>query len=331
MKPMNCPGHCMMFKHQLWSYRDLPLRYADFGVLHRNELSGALSGLTRVRRFCQDDAHIFARHDQIQEEVNGVIEMLKFVYGKFGFTYALQLSTRPEKYLGSIELWNNAEIALANVLDASGLAWGLNEADGAFYGPKIDIQLRDAIGRSHQCATIQLDFQLPIRFDLNYKGADGKMHRPVMIHRAILGSVERMMAVLIEHTAGNWPLWLSPRQVMVVPVDPKYTGYAETVRDEVHAAGFFVDLNDSTKKFGYKLREAWTQSYNCILVVGEQEVENKTVTLSWRHAAKTSETMSVAAFLERAAGLVADASPYDFEVQDPSKVAEVAEVPTTEA
>merc|ERR1711976_818569 len=213
LKPMNCPGHCLIFDHGIRSWRDLPLRMADFGVLHRNELSGALTGLTRVRRFQQDDAHIFCMPEQIKDEMRGALDFLQHVYQIFGFTYQLRLSTRPEKFLGDIAVWDKAEKDLAESLDKMGIPWKLNPGDGAFYGPKIDITLQDALKRQHQCATIQLDFQLPIRFNLNYIDEKGEKKHPVMIHRAILGSVERMIAVLLESFGGKWPFWLSPRQV----------------------------------------------------------------------------------------------------------------------
>uniref|UniRef100_A0A4W5N6P8 threonine--tRNA ligase n=1 Tax=Hucho hucho TaxID=62062 RepID=A0A4W5N6P8_9TELE len=222
LKPMNCPGHCLMFSHRPRSWRELPLRLADFGVLHRNELSGTLTGLTRVRRFQQDDAHIFCTMEQIESEMKGCLDFLRCVYDVFGFSFQLQLSTRPEKYLGDIAVWNQAEKQLENSLNEFGEPWKLNPGDGAFYGPKIDIKIKDAIGRYHQCATIQLDFQIPIRFNLTFVG-------PVIIHRAILGSVERMIAILTENYAGKWPLWLSPRQVMFVPVNPTCEEYAKRV------------------------------------------------------------------------------------------------------
>uniref|UniRef100_H0Z5V3 threonine--tRNA ligase n=1 Tax=Taeniopygia guttata TaxID=59729 RepID=H0Z5V3_TAEGU len=228
IKPMNCPGHCLMFAHRPRSWRELPLRLADFGVLHRNELSGTLSGLTRVRRFQQDDAHIFCTMEQIEEEIKDCLDFLKSVYAVFGFTFQLHLSTRPENYLGDLEIWDHAEKQLQNSLNNFGEQWNLNPGDGAFYGPKIDIKIKDAIGRYHQCATIQLDFQLPIRFNLTYVGKDGDdKKRPVIIHRAILGSVERMIAILAENYGGKWPFWLSPRQVMVVPVGPASEQYAQ--------------------------------------------------------------------------------------------------------
>lgn len=213
LKPMNCPGHCLIFDHRPRPYKELPLRMADFGVLHRNELSGALTGLTRVRRFQQDDAHIFCRPDQIKEEMAGCLDFLKHVYSIFGFTYQLRLSTRPEKFMGDIEIWDGAEKDLADSLNSINLPWKLNPGDGAFYGPKIDITLQDALKRQHQCATIQLDFQLPKRFNLSFIDEKGEKQHPVMIHRAILGSVERMVAVLTENYGGKWPFWISPRQV----------------------------------------------------------------------------------------------------------------------
>lgn len=246
VKPMNCPGHCLMFKREgdVRSYRDLPVRYADFGVLHRNEISGALSGLTRVRRFQQDDAHIFCRVDQMQAEVKGVLDMLQCVYGIFGFEFNLMLSTRPEKYMGELELWDQAELALATCLNDFGQEWTINPADGAFYGPKIDIQLLDTFKRKHQCATIQVDFQLPIKFDLNFTRSDKKLERPVIVHRAILGSCERMFAILTEHYGGYWPFWLSPRQVMIVTITNEWDAYARKVKNTLHDEGFYVDFDD---------------------------------------------------------------------------------------
>ncbi|XP_008416273.1 threonine--tRNA ligase 1, cytoplasmic [Poecilia reticulata] len=284
LKPMNCPGHCLMFDHRPRSWRELPLRMADFGVLHRNELSGALTGLTRVRRFQQDDAHIFCSIDQIEEEIKGCLDFLRTVYEVFGFTFKLNLSTRPEKFLGEPEIWNNAEKQLENSLNEFGEKWVLNPGDGAFYGPKIDIQIKDAIGRYHQCATIQLDFQLPIRFNLSFVGNDGDDHkRPVIIHRAILGSVERMIAILTENYGGKWPLWLSPDQVMVVPVGPTCEEYAEKVKQEFHNSGFMADVDlDPSCTLNKKIRNAQLAQYNFILVVGEKEKTSNTVNVRTR-------------------------------------------------
>jgi threonyl-tRNA synthetase len=285
MKPMNCPGHCLMFGSMIRSYRDLPLRFADFGVLHRNELSGALTGLTRVRRFVQDDAHIYCTEGQIADEVLAALNFMKFVYDTFGMTYKLELSTRPAKALGDKELWDRAEAALAEAMDrfAGKGSWRYNHGDGAFYGPKIDIKVMDAMDRIHQCATVQLDFQLPIRFELQYNtglNEEGRQYaRPVMIHRAMLGSVERMFAVLCEHYGGKWPLWLSPRQVMLIPVHASWNEYCEQVRATLREARFYVDVDFSKNTFQKKVRNAQVAQYNFQLVVGEQEVTNGTVNI----------------------------------------------------
>merc|ERR1712141_826891 len=283
LKPMNCPGHCIMFDQKARSWKELPLRMADFGVLHRNELSGALTGLTRVRRFQQDDAHIFCMPSQIKEEMRGAFDFLKHIYSTFGFTYNLRLSTRPEKYLGEIETWNHAEKMIEEALNESGLPWKLNPGDGAFYGPKIDITLKDALNRQHQCATIQLDYQLPKKFNLEYVDDKGEKKRPVMIHRAILGSVERMIAVLTENFGGKWPFWLSPRQTMVVPVGPTLNQYAQEVRDRLKSDGYCTDVDvDDGNTMNKKVRNAQIAQYNFILVVGEKEKENKTVNVRTR-------------------------------------------------
>ncbi|XP_070759953.1 threonine--tRNA ligase 1, cytoplasmic isoform X2 [Enoplosus armatus] len=295
LKPMNCPGHCLMFDHRPRSWRELPLRMADFGVLHRNELSGALTGLTRVRRFQQDDAHIFCSMDQIEEEIKGCLDFLRTVYEVFGFSFKLNLSTRPEKFLGDPDVWNQAEKQLENSLNDFGEKWVLNPGDGAFYGPKIDIQIKDAIGRYHQCATIQLDFQLPIRFNLTFVSHDGDdKKRPVIIHRAVLGSVERMIAILTENYGGKWPLWLSPHQVMVVPVGPTCEEYAQKVKQEFHNSGFMADVDlDPGCTLNKKIRNAQLAQYNFILVVGEKEKTSNTVNVRTRdnkvHGERTVE------------------------------------------
>jgi len=284
LKPMNCPGHCVMFDSRPRSWRELPLRMADFGVLHRNELSGTLGGLTRVRRFCQDDAHIFCRHDQVEDEIRGALNFLRDIYDIFGFTFSLKLSTRPEKYMGSLDLWNTAEAQLEKCLNEFGQSWELNAGDGAFYGPKIDIEVRDALKRCHQCATIQLDFQLPERFNLTYVSGEGdEKKRPVMVHRAILGSVERMLAILIEHFGGKWPFWLNPRQASVIPVSPKFDEYAKKVRDELHSKDFRVDVSmDAGETLNKKIRNAQLAQYNFILVVGDKEQSSGTVNVRTR-------------------------------------------------
>lgn len=291
LKPMNCPGHCLMFDHRPRSWRELPLRLADFGVLHRNELSGALSGLTRVRRFQQDDAHIFCSMDQLESEINGCLDFLRAVYTVFGFTFKLFLSTRPEQYMGELEVWQRAEKELEKSLNRFGLPWELNPGDGAFYGPKIDIQIQDAMGRYHQCATIQLDFQLPIRFNLTYTSKeDGTAERPVMIHRAILGSVERMLAILAENYAGKWPFWLSPFQVMVIPTGASTEDYAKEVQRIIHEHGFMVDVDtDQGTTFSKKIRKAQLAQYNFILVVGDREKQNSTVNIRTRDSKQHGE------------------------------------------
>ncbi|CDH13485.1 Threonine--tRNA ligase, cytoplasmic [Zygosaccharomyces bailii ISA1307] len=283
LKPMNCPGHALMFKSRERSYRELPWRVADFGVIHRNEFSGALTGLTRVRRFQQDDAHIFCRQDQIGQEIEGIFDFLSFMYGVFGFEFKMELSTRPESYVGKLETWNDAEATLAAALEKWGGKWELNPGDGAFYGPKIDIMISDALRRWHQCATVQLDFQLPDRFGLEYKSKENEesesYERPVMIHRAILGSVERMTAILTEHFAGKWPFWLSPRQILVVPVGVKYQPYAQEVRDKLHAAGFYADVDLSGNTLQKKVRNGQMLKYNFIFIVGEQEMNENSVNI----------------------------------------------------
>jgi len=284
LKPMNCPGHCLMFAHRVRSWRELPLRMADFGVLHRNELSGTLHGLTRVRRFQQDDAHIFCTPEQIGDEMKSCLDFLQHVYGTFGFSFNLKLSTRPEKYLGDIQVWNEAEEQLRQSLDQCGHPWQLNPGDGAFYGPKIDITIMDALRRSHQCATIQLDFQLPLRFSLQYQSDEvGVMKRPVIIHRAILGSVERMIAILTENCAGKWPFWLSPRQAIVIPIVSALDDYAVQVRDRLHSAGHMCDVDtDAGTTLNKKVRNAQLAQYNFILVVGEAEKTAGTVNVRTR-------------------------------------------------
>eukprot|EP00842_Homolaphlyctis_polyrhiza_P005568 jgi/Hompol1/6011/HPOL_001462-RA len=279
LKPMNCPSHCLVFGHRERSYRELPIRMADFGVLHRNEASGALTGLTRVRRFQQDDAHIFCRLDQLVAEMDSCFDFLNHIYGIFGFTFKLKLSTRPENFLGEIETWNKAEELLAQALNNFGQPWEINEGDGAFYGPKIDIQMQDALRRRHQCATMQLDFQLPERFKLEYRTDDpnNQFARPVMIHRAILGSVERMIAILTEHYGGKWPFWLSPRQVVIVPVAAPYKEYALEIQQQLHEAGIYAEAELSDLTLNKKIRNAEIQHWNFIFVVGEEERSSRSV------------------------------------------------------
>ncbi|KAG4423411.1 hypothetical protein IFR04_003515 [Cadophora malorum] len=329
LKPMNCPGHCLMFDHRERSHRELPWRVADFGVLHRNEASGALSGLTRVRRFQQDDAHIFCREDQIEEEIMQLFDFLNKVYGLFGFTFKMKLSTRPEKFMGKREVWDMAETKLRSALDEfTKGAWELNEGDGAFYGPKIDITISDCLKRDWQCATIQLDFQLPQNFGLEYMtsemvtkpkeegdaakpkqeepkkpahvGPDGKKERvykpltpgcarPVMIHRAIAGSIERFTAILTEHFGGKWPFWLSPRQILVIPVGVGYFDYAKEVQGIFKAENMFIDVDLSGNTLQKKIRTGQLAQYNFIFVVGDQEMTGREVNVRNRDDTSTQD------------------------------------------
>jgi threonyl-tRNA synthetase len=299
VKPMNCPTHCLIFATRLRSYRDLPIRYADFGRLHRYERSGVTNGLFRVRSFQQDDAHIFCTEEQIESEVLAVTEMILEVYRTFGFDGArIELSTRPAKRIGSDELWDRAEASLARALESRGIPFQVNPGDGAFYGPKIDFHVQDALGRSWQLGTVQLDYQMPQRFGLKYVAADGAEHQPVMIHRAMLGSVERFLAILIEQTAGAFPLWLAPVQAVVMPVSEKFVEYGEKVRAELAAAGVRVELDGRNEKLGYKIREAQVQKVPYMLVVGAREQEDGTVAVR-RRAGEDLGALAVAAFLAR--------------------------------
>ncbi|KAH8101741.1 tars protein [Cristinia sonorae] len=282
LKPMNCPGHCLIFDSRDRSYKELPIRMAEFGIIHRNEASGALTGLTRVRRFVQDDTHIFCMPSQIEDEIGLLFDFMKHIYGLFGFEFHLELSTRPDNYLGTIETWNEAEAQLSRALDKEYPGkWELNPGDGAFYGPKIDITIRDALRRSFQCATIQLDFQLPERFNLKYRSpdesADKPASRPVIIHRAILGSLERFIAIITEHFAGKWPFWLSPRQVLVLPVAAPYKEYAAKIGATLSEAGLYADVDNGDNTLQKKIRNGEIAQYNFILVVGQDELDTKSV------------------------------------------------------
>ena len=284
LKPMNCPGHTLMYSHGLHSYRDLPIRMADFGRLHRFEKAGVLSGLTRVRSMAQDDAHIFCTPDQIGDEIRDLFEMVQKVYDTFNFKdLSIALSTRPEKALGEVKLWNKAESTLKDVLEKSNFEFTIDEGEGAFYGPKIDFYVKDALQRDHQLATIQLDFVLPERFKLKYIAEDGSEARPVMIHRAILGSLERFFGVYLEHCGGDFPLWLAPVQVTVLPVSDKVQDYAESVTQKLNAAGFRIQLDDKADKIGAKIRQAELSKINVMLIVGEKEAEAGTVSVRRRH------------------------------------------------
>lgn len=279
IKPMNCPGALLSYKRKMYSYRDFPLRICELGQVHRHELSGALHGLMRVRTFTQDDAHLFMMPEQIKDEIIGVFHFIDFVYNLFGFKYHIELSTRPKDSLGSDEDWDLAEKALQEAMDSAKVPYVINKGDGAFYGPKLDFHLEDSIGRTWQCGTIQLDFQMPQRFDLTYTGADGEKHRPIMIHRVIFGSIERFIGILTEHTAGKFPLWLAPVQVKLLTVAEKYEDYAKRVAEQLEEKGFRVQLDIRNEKIGYKLREARNERVNYIGVIGEREVEGEKLTL----------------------------------------------------
>ncbi len=282
IKPMNCPGSMLLYGRQVHSYRDLPLRVAELGLVHRHELSGALHGLMRVRSFTQDDAHIFMLPEQIQAEIEEVIDLINYVYSTFGFSYHMELSTKPENAMGSDEIWEFATDSLRNALEARGLAYKVNEGDGAFYGPKIDFHLTDAIGRTWQCGTIQLDFQMPERFDLSYIGKDNEKHRPVMIHRVVFGSIERFLAILVEHFAGAFPTWLAPIQVEILPVSDKFNAYAAEAAGKLSSAGVRVHVDSRDEKVSYKIREAQLQKVPYMLIVGEKEQANGTVSVRSR-------------------------------------------------
>ncbi len=284
IRPMNCPGGMLVYKLQPRSYRDLPIRMEELGLVHRNEKSGTLHGLMRVRCLTQDDAHIFMTEQQVQDEIQGVMRLIDEVYAKFGFSYEIELSTRPDNSIGSDEEWELATKALADAVSGMGKTYAVNEGEGAFYGPKLDFHLRDSIGRTWQCGTIQLDFQLPRRFDLEYTGADGEKHRPLMLHRVIFGSIERFIGILTEHYAGKFPLWLSPVQVRVLPVSDKYLDYATEITRQLKAQGIRAEADMRDEKLGYKIREARLDRVPYMLIVGEREQHNHTVSVRQRDA-----------------------------------------------
>ncbi len=316
VKPMNCPGHALMFAANKRSYRDLPLRLADFGRLHRYERSGVTAGLTRVRSFCQDDAHIFCREDQIADEMHTQIWMIQDVYRHFGFEVRVNLSTRPEDSLGREpglddatradwdRVWEHAELALVQAVEAAGLSHKVNAGDGAFYGPKIDFQVRDALERWHQLGTIQLDFGMPRRFDLGYTNAEGTTSLPVMIHRAVLGSIERFMGILIEHTGGDFPLWLAPEQVRIITVNDALLDYGGEVRGKLKRAGVRVTLDERSEKLGFKIRDAELHKVPVVLVLGEKERTAGGVSVRWRKKGDLGQMpldQAIAVVLEAAA------------------------------
>lgn len=296
LKPMNCPGHMLIYKNALRSYRDLPIRMAEFGHVHRHEFSGALNGLLRVRSFCQDDAHLFVRPDQIEREIELALQIIDYVYRVFGFDYTIELSTRPEDYMGDLEVWNEAEAALSRVLEKRGVAYTVNEGDGAFYGPKIDIHIQDAIQRSHQCATVQLDFQLPEKFDLTYVNEQNEKVRPVVIHRAVFGSLDRFLGILIEHFNGAFPLWLAPIQVQIIGVADAHAAYVEEVANQLRQAHIRVAVDERNQKLGKKIREAQMKKIPYILVLGDEEQQQNNVTVR-RYKQEGLEKYTVEEFL----------------------------------
>ena len=291
IKPMNCPGGMLVYKTKMHSYKDLPLRMGELGLVHRHELSGALHGLMRVRNFTQDDAHIFMLPEQIKEEIKGVVRLIDEVYKVFGFKYSIELSTMPEDHVGKEEDWEVATNGLREAIEEMGYGYEVNEGDGAFYGPKLDFKLEDSLGRTWQCGTIQLDFQLPERFQLEYVGADGEKHRPVMIHRVVFGSIERFIGVITEHFAGAFPTWLAPVQVKVLPISDKYSDYAKKVYNELEAAGLKVEIDERAEKIGYKIREARNRRIPFILVVGEKEEAEGTVSVRSRKGEEGSQAL----------------------------------------
>ena len=295
IKPMNCPGGLLVYKNKPRSYKEFPIRMGELGLVHRHEKSGALHGLMRVRCFTQDDAHIFMMQDQIIDEIKGVVKLIDEVYTLFGFKYHVELSTQPEDSMGSKEDWDIATEGLKNALEELNLPYVINEGDGAFYGPKIDFHLEDSIGRTWQCGTIQLDFQLPIRFDIDYTGADGEKHKPIMIHRVVFGSIERFIGILTEHFAGAFPLWLSPVQVELMPIADRHNEFTEKVAAELKKFGIRADIDSRSEKIGFKIREAQLQKVPYMLVIGDKEVETGNVSIRCRKRGDIG-TMSVEDF-----------------------------------
>lgn len=303
VKPMNCPGGILMYKTDSHSYRDLPIRLGELGLVHRHELSGVLHGLMRVRCFTQDDAHIFMTPSQIEDEIIGVIDLVDYFYQIFGFEYNVELSTRPENSMGSDELWEQATSALQGALEKKGMPYKINEGDGAFYGPKIDFHLKDSLGRTWQCGTIQLDFQMPERFDLTYIGQDGEKHRPVMIHRVIFGSIERFIGILIEHYGGAFPVWLAPVQAKILPISEKHLDYAYKVKKQLDAAGIRAEVDERNEKIGYKVRDAQMKRIPFMLVTGDKEASENTVSVRTREKGDTG-SKSIEEFINEVNELV---------------------------
>jgi threonyl-tRNA synthetase len=306
VKPMNCPGHCLIYGNDRHSYRELPMRFAEFGRVHRHERSGVTAGLFRVRSFVQDDAHIFCTEDQIESEIVSVLKMVRLFYAAFGFEYRVELSTRPEKRIGADSTWDKAEAALARTLEKDGLDYKVNPGDGAFYGPKIDFHLKDSIGRTHQCGTVQLDFMMPERFGLNYLGSDNAAHPPVMIHRAIAGSLERFLGIYIEHVAGNFPFWLAPTQVIVLTVADEAKPFAEKLYAQMKTLGLRVSLDDSQDKLSGKIKKHQSTKAPYMVIIGAREAAAEQVSLRHRDGNKQEQGIALDTLLTR---LVAEAQP----------------------
>ena len=298
LKPMNCVAHIMVYKSQLRSYRDLPLRYFELGTVNRHEKSGVLHGLLRVREFTQDDAHIFCRQDQLHQEISSIVSFVEDVMAIFGFKYELEISTRPDKFIGRVEDWETAEAILKGVLDDRSMPYEINEGDGAFYGPKIDVKLKDALGRKWQCATIQLDFALPERFDLHYTDKDGQRKRPVMLHRVILGAMERFIGVLIEHYAGRFPLWLAPVQVLILTITDEQSAYADELKNELLDADIRVDLDGRNEKLGLKVREGTMRKVPYMIILGKKEMEGRTLSIRGRDGSEM-KGITLVEFIEK--------------------------------
>jgi threonyl-tRNA synthetase len=298
IKPMNCLAHMLIYKSQIRSYRDLPIRYFELGTVYRHEKSGELHGLLRVRGFTQDDAHILCRPDQLNDEICSIIEFVDDVMKIFGFEYEMELSTRPEKSIGADEDWERATQALRNALETKNLSYDVNEGEGAFYGPKIDVKLKDALNRRWQCATIQVDFAMPERFDLTYVGSDGERHRPVMLHRVILGAMERFIGVLIEHYAGAFPVWLAPTQAILMTVTDRQVPYGEDAYKQLIQAGVRAEKDFRNEKLGFKIREAQIQKVPYMLVIGDREVKEKTISPRKRNG-ETLKSMTIEDFIKQ--------------------------------
>ncbi|QSF47316.1 threonine--tRNA ligase [Paenibacillus tianjinensis] len=307
LKPMNCPGHMLIFKNSRHSYRELPIRLAEFGQVHRNESSGSLNGMMRVRTFCQDDAHLFVLPEQIEAEIGQVLDLIDHIYNVFGFEYKVELSTRPADYMGEESLWDQAEAALELVLQNRGIPYRINPGDGAFYGPKIDFHILDALKRSWQCGTVQLDFQMPEKFDLTYIGEDGQKHRPVVIHRAVYGSIDRFIGILTEHFSGAFPVWLSPVQAKLLPVSGNHADYAFQVKQALAAAGIRVEVDDRNEKLGLKIREAQLEKVPYMLVLGDNEQKSATVSVRKR-AGGDAGAMSIEEIVRQISAEIADRS-----------------------